>query len=377
MPLGLGEGARLSTARRSLRRCATRCACALVALVLWPHQPARADSTSKSYADWTISGSTAQLRISFAPHDFPASMPNIDKNRDTKLGADELELAKAQIGKKVIDATDLSAGLSSSDPKSPCSGGAPKVIGVGDPLQEVQVQAEFLCPTRIGSISLTTRYLPELVPPHVSVATIAQGDVVAQHVFTRESPQFSLELAPASLAMELRDQLVRGLRATFTPALLVFFVVLLGVLSHRSAIFTFLAFSGGALFAVLALGSLAWKTAGWIAYAVALSVAWAGAEMLFRGSRSDKNAVTLRTVIAGCCGVAHGLAAASLLAASAPALIRVTFAFGALLLLAGAFLVVRALAALLGQKRREQSARPIGIASLAVSVALLVLAFVR
>jgi hypothetical protein len=215
-----------------------------IVLSLFAAATARADGTSKSYSDWRIKGSTAELRVSFAPHDFATAFPDLDVNRDLKIDAKELEPGKTRVGEMVVKETELFAAREKSDPKTPCQAGAPAVIPVGDPLQEVQVQVAFECASRIGALELRVHYLPTLEPPHVGVATITTPETTAQHVFTRVSPVFTLELRPASVGELLRDAMARGATRSASGLVLVVLAFLLFPLSEKRA---------AALFAVSAI----------------------------------------------------------------------------------------------------------------------------
>jgi hypothetical protein len=286
---------------------------------------ARADGTSKSYSDWRIHGSTAELRVSFAPHDFATFMPDLDLNHDLKIDTKELEPGRARVGEMVVKETELKTARAKTDPLEACRAGAPSVVPVGEPLQEVQVQLTFECSGPIGALELRAHYLPTLEPPHVGVATITAPEKTAQHVFTRAAPVFTLEMAPASLASELQDALARGAKAALSISLALFLVVLSIPVPFKRGLGLFALFAGVEVLAVVLGKPLAAPLAGVLPFVAVLSVAWAGAEaFVLRPNPARQLALT------ACFGLVHGLAAAAHASSSAPIPERIAFTLGAI-----------------------------------------------
>jgi hypothetical protein len=340
---------------------------ALFALLILVSSNALADGTSKSYSDWRIRGSTAELHVSFAPHDFATAFPDLDVNHDLKIDSAELTTGVERVGAMVVSETELSAARAKGETKERCRAGAPRVIPIGEPLQEVQVQVTFDCALRIGAFELRAHYLPTLEPPHVGVATIATVDTTAQHVFTRAAPTFVLDLRPAPLASALADSLVRGMKAALTSGLVLFLSVLLFPLGLKRAAGVFAVFFGVDLIAIIAGGGAAHAAVAAAPFLAAGAVAWAGAEALF----AEAPALSRRLLGTAVFAAAFGLDAASHASVSAPLPERIAFAIGALVPAIGAFVVVRIARMLV---RRERAQRPLAIASLVASAALLILA---
>src|SRR5207237_1043272 len=112
-------------------------------------------------------------------------------------------------------------------------------------------------------------------PPHVGVATITTPETTAQHVFTRASPAFALELAPSSLASELGDALMRGAKAAATIGLALFLLVLVFPIGLKDTALLFAVFLAGDLVALCAGGKIAHALIAVLPFAAAGAVAWA------------------------------------------------------------------------------------------------------
>jgi hypothetical protein len=174
-----------------------------------------AHGTSKSFAEWNIDGATAKLRVNFASHDAFAAVIGLDADGDMKLSAAELEAGRVAFGARTIAATELSIGPAGK--RSACVAGEPTVRGIGEPVEEIQVEATFTCPAIVRELHLVTRYLPELDPPHLGVSTVIAREVTAQHVFAPTTPEFDLVLAPPSFGERLSQSLAAGLEVGVQP----------------------------------------------------------------------------------------------------------------------------------------------------------------
>ena len=108
----------------------------LAALLFLP-ATASAHGASKSYADWTVEGDRAALRLSFAAHDLTAAVPGLDADADNRLVAEELSAQRETLGSRVIQHTSVRAGRVSAD--EDCVPDDPIVRGIGEPAEEVQV----------------------------------------------------------------------------------------------------------------------------------------------------------------------------------------------------------------------------------------------
>jgi hypothetical protein len=245
-----------------------------IVLLAWLNH-ARADGISKSYSDWTIDGNKAELRVSFSPHDFATWLPQMDTNHDLKIDTVELEPRKGDVGRMVVDNTALSTGGARDDPKETCIAGAPRVIAVGEPPQEVQVQVRYACPKRIVALAITANYLPGIEPPHVGVATVSARTITAQHVFTRTAPIFTLELQPVPLHQELFEQALRGARSNASIELAVFLVLMGAFVPFRDSLLRATAFLGTFVIACFVEASSAHRmvTAGQVGAAIAVGFA--------------------------------------------------------------------------------------------------------
>jgi hypothetical protein len=322
---------------------------------------ARADGTSKSYSDWTIDGSDAVLRVSFAPHDFATWMPSMDTDHDRKIDTVELRPFTAEVGRMVVDNTRLSSAETKDGQRSPCAPSSPKVLPVGEPLQEVQVETRFHCAGRIAWILIEAHYLPGLEPPHVGVATFSSRDLTAQHVFTKVSPAFELELHPAPLSRELGEQLWRGARSNTTIELILFLPLLLALFAPRRALLALFVMASVFELTMIVLGSKAHAVVGPAEAIAALSVAWAGAEHWIEARWAEGRR------LAGCaiCSAAFALAAASHRSASAPVALKASFALGALFPIAAS-----ALLAIAVRRASPRVQRAIGSGAILASIAL-------
>lgn len=314
---------------------------------------AHAHGTSKSYADWVIDGSRAEMRVNFAPHDFAVEHPGTDADNDQKVSNPELEARKAEILARVLASMKVSAANQKGAPATPCVAERPRIVAAGEPIEEVQVSATFVCEELIGYFQLHTRYLASLEPPHVSVATVTAGEVTAQHIFTAEAPDWELELEPPTVGAALVDHLQRGVRSSASAALLLGLGVLCFLAGLRGAAPVAGAFAAAFVLAIFAGGPRA-------GFAVAIPVGLAGVEALL-----PQGVAWRRAIIAALLGGAMGMNAA--IAAAAP--MKIAFALGAL----GPALVVAAAGAVLARYRTRISERAIGGAALAGSIALAVL----
>jgi hypothetical protein len=314
-----------------------------------------AHGTSKSYADWVIEGSRAELRISFAPHDFAASIPGLDADSDQKVTAAELKSKEREILASVLDSTKLAIGATRTSTLASCEPERERLTAIGDPVEELQVAATYTCPAIVGFLELRSRYLPALEPPHVSVATITAGAITAQHIFGGDPSRLALELEPPSVGKVLSEYFVRGaLNALGAPLILC-----MGLLCFLAG----LKRAGEVIGAYAAALSLAVFLGGpqfpWLA---ALAVAAAGVEALFAHSSRAR-----RLAIAAMLGITFGLGAAR--GGLVPA--KGAFILGAIV----PALVVAGLAASLAKHQPRVPARALAAASFAASIALLIFTF--
>lgn len=314
---------------------------------------AEAHGTSKSYADWVIDGSRAEMRINFAPHDFAVEHPGTDADGDQKVTGAELDAKKAEILARVLASMKVEAANEKGAASAPCAAERPRIVAAGEPIEEVQISATFVCEELIGHFQLRTRYLASLEPPHVSVATVTAGEVTAQHIFTAEAPEWSLELEPPTVGAALADHLGRGVRSSAGAALLLGLGALCFLAGLRGAAPVLGAFAAAFVLAVFVAGPR-------VSFAVAIPVALAGVEAWL-----PQGVAWRRAIIAALLGGAIGMNAS--IAAAAP--MKIAFALGAL----GPALLVAAVGALLARYRTRISERAIGAAAIAGSIALLVL----
>jgi hypothetical protein len=313
-----------------------------------------AHGTSKSYADWVIDGSRAEMRVNFAPHDFAVEIAGLDADGDQKVSKAELSKKEGEVLDKVVAATKISAANVRGEGVSACSAERPRIAAIGEPVEEIQVSASFACDELIGFLVLETRYLATLEPPHVSVATVTAGEITAQHIFTLDTKKFELELEPPTIAAALTEHLSRGLRSTFSAAMLLGLGVLCFLAGLRGA--------GPIAAAFAAAFALALFTGGPRAtYVVFIPVAAAGIEALI-----PRGVTWRRAGIAAMLGAMLGLNAA--ITAAVP--MKIAFLLGAILPAIG----VAFAAALLAKYRTRLTERALGATSIAASIAILVLA---
>lgn len=324
---------------------------AVLAISVLSTSEAQAHGTSKSYADWVIDGSRAELRVSFAPHDFAAAISGLDADSDQKISAAELKPKEADVLANVLASTKLAIGATKTSTLAACSPERERITAIGDPVEEVQVTATFGCPSLIGYLELRSRYLPALEPPHVSVATITAGAITAQHIFGGEPSKLALELEPPSIGKILGEFFARGARAAFGAPLVLCFGVLCFLAGLRGAGVLIAAYAAGAAVGVFA-GAPALP---WLA---PIAVAAAGIEAVFANSSTLR-----RASIAAILGIAIALGGAP--GAVAPA--KIAFLLGAI----PPALVVGALAAVLGKYQARVPARAVAAASIAGALALL------
>ncbi len=334
----------------------------ILAAVLLPSS-ALAHGKSKSFAEWTFRSHTAELRINFAGHDVAVAIPEMDVNGDGLLSPVELNAKRDVLGRETIAQTVLAA--SEEGPPLPCRGHDPEVRGIGAPVvSELEVRAVWTCSSRIARVHVESRQLPELEPPHVTVATFLAGKTTAQHVFNVVSPEFDLDVELPSLAQELGASALAGVRSSLAPAALLF---LLGLLVFERPKQVFLLF-GAYLLAFHAAGLLhpLSPPPAWYPLVFALAVAWIGLELIARRA----GPMPRRKPILG------ALLAAGFGAVMAPKVDlpnRLAFALGETAVAVALCAAAVALAVVL-RERSTQYRRPVGIAWICGAGALFALA---
>lgn len=319
-----------------------RRALAWAALLLGVAPSASGHGTSKSYAELRVSGRVVEARVSFAAHDLAAATPGLDADGDGRVTAQELEDATAALGPHLSAQLAVVAGV--ERPERPCAPEPAEVRGLGSPVEEVQAELRYRCPTRVGALTLIGRFLPELEPPHLSVATVVGPGVEATHVFSVDAPELTLRFEVPSLGAELGAAARRVVQGLLTPAAVLLVLAL-----------AFAGGEGGAT-AVLLFGLGCAAAAGLPAFA---GLAWARAVAIGLGAGLCVRPAP--AVLRAGWGLAAGVlvgwgAAAGLQDAEAP--VR----WGAL----GAALLVSGAAAALA---RAAAARPRAITSAARTVA--------
>ena len=178
--------------------------------------PAAGHGTSKSYAEVRVAGRGVQVRVSFAVHDLAAATPGLDADGDGRVMPAELEAAAEDLGRRLAGELTVTAGA--ERPEAPCPPGPAETRGLGSPVEEVQAELQYTCPTRVGAVRFAARFLPELEPPHLSVATFVGPGVDATHVFSVDAPETTLRFEAPSLSAELAIGARRVLQGLLTPA---------------------------------------------------------------------------------------------------------------------------------------------------------------
>ncbi len=334
-------------------------------MVLAAPTSAWAHGASKSYADWTVEGENAGLRLSLAAHDVIAVIRELDPNADKRLDAAELEPVRAKFGALVVAQTRVRAGRTEAD--TDCVAQTPIVRGIGDPVEELQVTVVFQCPTAIGALEIGAGYLPELEPPHTTLATVTGGEVSAQHVFTPATPRFGVTFELPPLVDQLLAALLAGLRANFVPGPLLFCLGL--ILSRRGRRFggilaSFLIAHGVLVF----LGGLRYP---FLPLIVAVSIAWVGFETFLsaRVPKVSPHHLIMAAIFGALFGVmAHVKVPRELMP-------KLAFVAGATAPLLVAFLAGRIVLSVSGE-RTERVVRTIGAGIIASALVLVVLYFV-
>ena len=327
--------------------------------------PAHAHGKSKSFAEWIFRTRTAELRINFAGHDVAASVPDLDADGDKALSPAELEAKRELIGKRTIQHTVLSAAAVGAP--SPCVAGEAEVRGIGDPvITELEVRATWTCEAGIAKVHVESRQLPELEPPHVTVATFLAGKTTAQHVFSTVAPTYDLEVEIPSLASELGATVLAGVRAWIAPSCLLFLLGLLLFERPREVMLLFAIYlaahhAAGLLFPLSPPPS-------WYGLSFALAVAWTGFELIARkGPAMPKRKPVIGALLSAWFG--------AVLAPKVDLPNRLAFAIGE----TAVALVLCAIAAVLSivlAERIEDFRRPVGIAWLCGAGALAALALI-
>ena len=317
---------------------------------------------SKSFAEWIFRAESAELRISFAGHDVAAAVPGIDADQDKQISVAELEAMRELVGRRAIEHTAISA--SESGAPLPCRAGEAVVRALGDPIvTELEVRAVWRCDAGLKKVHVEIRQLPELEPPHITVATFLAGRMTAQHIFSPAAPAFDLEVEVPSLVEELGATAFAGVRALVSPAALLFLLGLLLFERPRRALLLF-AIVLGALHAA-GLSSPLSPPPRWYVFLFSLAVAWTGLELI-----AKRDTMPLRKPILA------ALFSAWFGAVLAPAVDlpnRLAFALGETAVALMLFALCTVLAVVLREKLDEYR-RPVGIAWLCGAGALTALA---
>lgn len=253
-------------------------------------QKAQAHGSSKSFAEWQIQGRRVQARVAFAAHDVTAAHEGLDANADGALSAVELaqgapELATYFASQAVVQAQGL----------PPCRAEPPQITGLSDPVEEIQVRLSFVCSQAPQTLTVRTRLLPELEPPHTSVATFSGPGLDATHVFSASDPLVVLHLEVPALSAQLGAAALGVLRALSRPRPVLLLAALLFMGLGRRRLGPALLMGGAAM----ALASVPSPSA--LPLIGAGLVAW-GAFEVYR----QKPRARLEAVWAGLAGAAFG-----------------------------------------------------------------------
>lgn len=151
---------------------------------------AQAHGTSKSFGVWRFEGDAAHLVVNFAAHDVLADTPALDADGDHQLSAAELEAGGPRFGEAVAQGTRLSGDASCGLRE------APRVRGVGSPIEELQVELAYRCGAPLTRAVVEVHYLPALEPPHVAVMVFKAGAQEFNHVHGPNAPSYEVKLPP-------------------------------------------------------------------------------------------------------------------------------------------------------------------------------------
>jgi len=98
-------------------------------------------------------------------------------------------------------------------------------------VEEIQLTVAFVCDAALEHVTVRALYLPQLEPPHTSVATFSGPGLDATHVFSSTDPQVELHIQRPPLATQMsraaQDVMQRVLRARAAMLLLALLVLTL------------------------------------------------------------------------------------------------------------------------------------------------------
>lgn len=196
---------------------------------------AGAHGTSKSYAEWTFKGRRAEVRVAFASHDVIAAEPALDSNEDGALSAQELAENSTWLAERLSKQGHPINGGSSG-----CVVKERELQGLSVPVEEIQLSVSFVCDAMLEHVTVRALYLPQLEPPHTSVASFSGPGLDATHVFSTTDPQVELHIQRPPLATQLASAaqgvMARALRARTAMLLLALLVVTLAGMRWRLAL---------------------------------------------------------------------------------------------------------------------------------------------
>lgn len=273
---------------------------ALVAGLLLLPGAVHAHGTSKSFSDWSFQDGQLQGRIAFGAHDLTAAYKGLDANDDGALSAQELVIQAADVAIYIAEQVEVHGGVQAAD--SPCRSVGAALQGLSDPVEEIQVTLKFACVGRVGAVRVRARLLPELEPPHTSVATFVGPGLDATHVFTATDPQVDLRMELPTLAEALAVGAEQTLRAGIGLRALLLLLILAWLGTGR------MGWAFGAVFSVAAVTAAGLSVSTLTPWLGLLAAAWGAFEVW----APHKRPVTkgLWAVLAGAAG-GWGLAAAT------------------------------------------------------------------
>lgn len=283
---------------------------ALLAAPLMLHPtPAGAHAAGVSRGEYRIDGSRVHAVLTFAQPELIATLPDLDTNRDGRLGAGELVRAHDRVGAWLDDGLILRAGAAA------CRGRLDDVALLEQ--DGVALTATYECPPETTAVAVRLALLADLSLDHRHLLTAILPDRTDHAVLFEAQPE--LVLAAAGPQADARDEpspfRLGAEHVLRSVACLSFLLLLiLRVRSWRSAAGVIAAFT--LAHSVTLAAAATWNCApppALVATAIAVSIVYLGAENCFSFN------LRRRRWLAFAFGLLHGFDLAGALQRIAPA----------------------------------------------------------
>ncbi|HVZ74400.1 MAG TPA: HupE/UreJ family protein [Polyangia bacterium] len=267
-------------------------------------RPARAHTVGLSNGDYRVTGATLSVDLGMAERELATFVPELDRDHDGQLDADEVTAGGAALTRAVVD------GIRAEADGVACPGALVRAW----PLEGeagVVVQARYTCPHEPSRLTISWPMLRGLAAGHRHVAHFAFRGKIETTVLDATHATWTLGASAAGLAWSMVKLGVEHILTGYDH--LVFLVGLIlvgGTLRSLVGVITAFTVAHSITLALAALGVFA-PSPRLVEPAIALSIAYVGVENLFVEDASRRWRITFPF------GLIHGFGFASALRAIA------------------------------------------------------------